>query len=212
MSGAIRTPPMAGPAAGLSTTTIAFRPVVGSLMRTIFSGPISSVTRSHVANTVYLSVAGSSSSKPDTARSATAIRPDPSGPGVETRVRPALRAAPYPPGGGSLPPSLRSGGQRGSGLCPPRSGGRSLPPKLAEAGGRGQKVRLCPPRSGGRSLPPELAEAEGRGKRGGFVPHVVGEGPCRRSLRRRKVEASGEALSPTKWGKVPAAGACGGGR
>src|SRR5690606_34729119 len=45
----------------------------------------------------------------------------------------------------------------------------------------------CPPRSGGRSLPPELAEAGGRGNASGFVPHEVGEGPCRRSLWRREV-------------------------
>src|SRR5690606_1114890 len=99
----------------------------------------------------------------------------------------ALRGGPFPP--------RFAPGDKGVGLCPPRSGGRFLPPELAEAGGRGQVceagpfpprfapgdkgVGLCPPRSGGRSLPPELAEAGGRGQAGDGLVRFAGVHPPR---------------------------------
>src|SRR5690606_40150462 len=73
-----------------------------------------------------------------------------------------------------------------------RSGGTFLPPGLAAAGGRGQVVghgfaRPCglpPTPLRGGPFPPRFAPGD---KGRDFVPHGVGEGPCRRSLRRREV-------------------------
>src|SRR5690606_30761568 len=101
---------------------------------------------------------------------------------------------PHEVGGRSLPPELAEAGGKGQRvrLCPPRSGGRSLPPELAEAGGKGQSVGdgfarpFGPPPTPlrGGPFPPRFAPGD---KAMDFVPHEGGEGPCRRSLRRREV-------------------------
>ncbi|VVB85877.1 Uncharacterised protein [uncultured archaeon] len=48
-SGAILTPPIEGPAATLSITTMAFNCIFGSYKKTVFSGPISSTTSKTVS-------------------------------------------------------------------------------------------------------------------------------------------------------------------
>src|SRR5690606_14015247 len=68
---------------------------------------------------------------------------------VETGL-PGPSGPPYPPDGGSLPPSLRSRGQSG-GLRPPRRGRRDLPQQRADSGGRRQRGE---PGSAGPSGPP----------------------------------------------------------
>src|SRR5690606_33593087 len=98
------------------------------------------------------------------------------------RVCPALRSAPYPPEGGSLPPSLRSGGQSSDGQSSGWMGRHSEPTTHQRAAGASlvpHAPRVCPtlrdapyPPEGG-SLPPSLRSGgqSSGGQSSGWTTH-----------------------------------------